>query len=240
MESLKRKFLFPLCSFIVGAIAIELILQLVAFAAPRRYALMLGKVPPRINDQRLGARPNPDFPGHDKRGFRNQTIPSEIAVVAMGDSQTYGMGVKREEAWPKQMEALSAQPVYSMACGGWGPTQSLLLFDEAIALHPKVIIEAFYDGNDLYDSFASVYYDQQLADLKTTDQSEIKTIREAEERNTLKNEVDSLFGRSDGPAVPNKSRTQLKSRVKEFLGDHIRIYQLLMALMNYSRQTTST
>src|SRR6267142_7232120 len=109
MESLKRKFLFPLCSLIVGLIAVELILQIVVFAAPTRYALMLGKVPPVVNDQRLGARPNPDFPGHDKKGFRNQTIPSQVAIVAMGDSQTYGTGVNREDAWPKQMEARNAQ-----------------------------------------------------------------------------------------------------------------------------------
>jgi len=241
MQSLRRKLLFPVFSLIVGTIAVEIILQIVALAAPKHYALMLGKAPPMmIKDQILGARGNPDFPDHDKDGFRNQSVPSQVVMVALGDSQTYGTGVKREEAWPKQMEALSKQPVYSMSCGGWGPTQSLLLFNEAIALHPKVIIEAFYDGNDLYDSFASVYYDQQLADLKTTDQSEIKLIREAEERNTLKNEVDSLFGKSDGPAVPEKSPKQIKSRVKEFLGKHIRIYQLLKALMDHLRRTNTS
>ena len=44
-----------------------------------------------------------------------------------------------------------------MAWGGWGPVHSLILLDEAISLHPKIIIEAFYAGNDLFDAFNIVY-----------------------------------------------------------------------------------
>ena len=60
-------------------------------------------VTPSIEDAELGHRPRPDFGDHDGRGFRNPVALEQAEIVCMGDSQTYGRGVQREEAWPQQL-----------------------------------------------------------------------------------------------------------------------------------------
>ena len=57
------------------------------------------------------------------RGFRH--------IVAIGDSQTYGMAVRREQAWPQQIETLSGRTVYNMSFGGYGLVEGLALLEEA-------------------------------------------------------------------------------------------------------------
>src|SRR4030095_14915524 len=46
-----------------------------------------------LPDERLGSRPNPSYPGHDSKGFRNPRVPAKADVVALGDSNTYGANV---------------------------------------------------------------------------------------------------------------------------------------------------
>lgn len=245
MERLKKKVLFPLITITVSVCLIEVVLQVVSFAAPKKYNSMLGisQVPIFVKDDRLVLRPNPDFPEHDDRGFRNQSTSGPIAIVALGDSQTYGTGVKREEAWPQQLGQLGSEKVYNMACGGWGPTQSLLLFDDAISLKPRLIIEAFYSGNDMYDSFSNVYYDGQLPELKTKDEKESGRIREAEQKETVHDKVMRLYkqgGATDVFAAPTTVEPTSRSmRVRKFLGDHIRLYQLFAVLKQNLRANNS-
>ncbi len=103
-------------------------------------------------------------------------------MVAMGDSQTYGTGVWRAQNWPHQLQELVGHRVYGISCGGWGPTQSLLELDRALALKPRLIVEAFYTGNDLFDCFETVYYDHQLPELATTDPKSTQAIRRGRAR----------------------------------------------------------
>src|SRR5262245_47441025 len=98
--------------------------------------------------------PSPNNPEHDAKGFRNPRVPARVPIVALGDSNTYGWGVKPDEAWPRRLQRLASQDVYSMAYGGFGPVHLLSLFDEALALKPRLIIVSFYSGNDLYDSYS--------------------------------------------------------------------------------------
>ena len=70
---------------------------------------------------------------------------------------TYGFNVATEAAWPQRLGRRLHRSVYQMAKGGYGPGQYLLLFDEAAALRPKVIIATYYLGNDLFDAFDLVY-----------------------------------------------------------------------------------
>src|SRR6185295_16150694 len=180
------KLLLLLAGLIFGLLLAEAGLRLYTLLAPRRSNILSRAwTPITVEDPRLGIRPNPKYPEHDEKGFRNASVPKEAFVVAMGDSHTYGTGVRRNQNWPSQLAAATGRTVYSIASGGWGPTQSLLLFDEALAFHPKLIVEATYDGNDLYDSFANVYYDHQLPDLKTADPAAAAAIREAEAKEAL-------------------------------------------------------
>lgn len=146
-------------------------LGLLAFVSPRVDRLLTSPrtpnaIPHSVPDARLVLRPNPTYPGHDRKGFRNLKVPAKTHIVALGDSQTYGHGVEPEDAWPRQLESMTGKKVYSMAWGGYGPTHSLVMWDEAIALSPKIVIEAFYAGNDLFDSFNHVYNQGQLPELK--------------------------------------------------------------------------
>ena len=106
-----------------------------------------------MTDDTLGHCPNPDFPGHDQWGYRNESVPAQADIVILGDSHTYGVGVEREEAWPHLLSDSTGATAYSIAFGGWGPGQHLLLMDKALSLRPKLIVEAIYTGNDLWDCF---------------------------------------------------------------------------------------
>jgi len=155
----------------------------------------------RVPDETLGYRPNPEFPGHDKNGFRNESVAGKIEIVALGDSQTYGTGVASEATWPKQLEALIGEPVYNMAFPGYGPAHSLVLIDEAIELKPRVIIEAFYAGNDLYDSFNLVYNLNQLTELKSADTHTIEVVQDKESEEPIAELVGQMFRMDDESAT---------------------------------------
>jgi hypothetical protein len=115
-------------------------------------------VPQVIPDERLGSRPNPNFRGHDSRGWRNNASPLERAdIVVIGDSHVYG------SAWPQWVGARLHRTVYQMGAGGYGPVQYALLLDEALAFEPQVIIAAYDYGDDIYDSYRFVY---RIGDVK--------------------------------------------------------------------------
>ena len=110
-----------------------------------------------VSDPRLGHHLEPHAPGHDARGFRNEASVDITDVVAIGDSQTWGINVRREEAWPAVLAKSSHLNVYSMALGGWGPPQYEVLARDAMALGPKAILIGLYFGNDIFDSCSAIY-----------------------------------------------------------------------------------
>jgi lysophospholipase L1-like esterase len=73
-----------------------------------------------VDDPILGYRIAPYTTGHDALGFRNAHVPERVDVVAVGDSQTYGVSATRENSWPQQLGRLLGQSVYNMALGGYG------------------------------------------------------------------------------------------------------------------------
>lgn len=118
----------------------------------------------QVDDPVLGHRPNPDFFEHDAKGFRNKAVPApgEVDIIALGDSQTYGTGVHRAEAWPRQLERITGHRVYSIAFGGYSPAHYPFLIDEALILKPRSVITAVYFGNDLLESFLFASREQNL------------------------------------------------------------------------------
>ena len=110
-----------------------------------------------VRDEVLGQRIKPFALGHDAKGFRNDSVPERADVVALGDSQTWGVNVSREHAWPQQLGRLTNRSVYNMSLGGYGPVQYWALTDEALALRPRVLVVGLYFGNDLYDAYATAY-----------------------------------------------------------------------------------
>ena len=44
-----------------------------------------------------------------------------------------------------------------MASGGWGPVQYLYMAEKALAFRPRVLVVAFYSGNDAFDAVKVAY-----------------------------------------------------------------------------------
>ncbi|MBM3486831.1 MAG: hypothetical protein FJX67_09385 [Alphaproteobacteria bacterium] len=106
-----------------------------------------------VDDPVLGYRGDSRFADHDAWGFRNARRPDRAAVLALGDSNTYGESVAREEAWPAVLGAALGRPVYNMGVSDYGPLQSAAALDQGLALAPRVVVLALYLGNDYLDAF---------------------------------------------------------------------------------------
>jgi len=96
--------------------------------------------------------------GPDANGFRNEAIPDRVDIVAIGDSQTWGINARRAQAWPQMLARLSGQSTYNMGLGGNGPVEYWVLTDKALRLSPKVVVIGLYFGNDIWDAYYTVYH----------------------------------------------------------------------------------
>ena len=135
-----------LISTAIGLLLVEAALRLVVNPGD----LLLARV---VEDPILGHRIEPHTSGHDALGFRNAAVPAGARIVAIGDSQTYGVSATRSESWPSQLSAMLGEPVYSMALGGYGPLEYLYLATRvAPPLQPRLLLVGFYFGNDLVEA----------------------------------------------------------------------------------------
>jgi lysophospholipase L1-like esterase len=101
----------------------------------------------------LGHRIEPGQGGHDANGFRNAGVPAQVGVVAIGDSQTYGVSAPRDGSWPQQLSGLIGEPVYNMGLGGYSPPDYLALAQrEAPKLKPRQWLVGVYLGNDMMEA----------------------------------------------------------------------------------------
>ena len=154
LRSIPGKLGFVCLSILIMFLLLEGALQLRArFDTPS----LVPPGPQFVPDERLGFRPNPNFPGHDSRGWTNASPLERADIVVIGDSLVYFA------AWPQQVGLCLHRTVYQMGVGGYGPAQYALLLVEALALKPKVIISLFDDADDIYESYKFVY---RIGDFK--------------------------------------------------------------------------
>lgn len=133
-------------------------------------------LPITIDDDKLGHRVVPGTGGHDKWGFRNYSIEQETEIIAIGDSQTYGVSATFQESWPAHLSRLTNTKVYNLALGGYGPLQYLqLLKSRAMEMSPKVVIIGLFLGNDLMDSFRLTYSNDAWNTYKNSSYEEIQS-----------------------------------------------------------------
>jgi lysophospholipase L1-like esterase len=222
----QHKLFFSIITIVGILILCECALQAVSAFSPKVASLLArsSKIPLEVEDEILAYRPNPQCPDHDRKGFRNKSVPSRVCAVAMGDSQTYGMGVKAGQAWPQQLEKLAKITTYNMAFGAYGPTHSLLLWGEAVALKPMLIIEAFYAGNDLFDSYHLVYNRNHLLHLKSTKENVLRALADAELREELTTTISRLFCMGKNK---NQAPEPIHASLKEFIAEHLKLYGIL-------------
>lgn len=162
-----RLFFFRTLTLLIGLI-IGLLAAEVGLRIVEKTRLGDRAAPSMVSDPALGNKILPNSPGHDANGFRNASVPAQADLVALGDSQTWGVNVQTAEAWPQQLGKLSGRSVYNMGVGGYGPIQYWILTDKAIGLSPKVIVVGLYFGNDLYDAYALTYSNDRYAELRST------------------------------------------------------------------------
>jgi hypothetical protein len=214
-------WLITLC-LTAGALEGILALASVVSVQVRRVLAPPGQEPAPVAalpDARLGHRPSPDYPGHDRRGFRNPEALEQADLVVLGDSQSYGAGVDPGLEWPRQLARASGLRLYNLAYGGYGPAHHLLLWEEAMRLRPSTVLVAFYTGNDLFDAFDLVYTRGQLPELRAKDPAVLAAVRSAEEAEPLAARVSRLFtfGTPEPAPLPP---------VRGFFSRHSRLYAL--------------
>lgn len=217
-----KKIIFASITLILSLVVTDLLLHAAAFVSPRVNEV-LSVVAKYIPDERLGHRPNPAYPDHDENGFRNPKVPETAHIVTLGDSQTYGNGVEANQAWPGILEALTGHSVYNMAFGGWGPVHSLLLWDQAAAMKPEIVIEGLYSGNDLYDSYQMVYTRGVLPELKLDDTNLTDVSVQVEESRPINERISAAASSGKTTSRLEKFRKSLKP----WFTEHSKVYGLL-------------
>ncbi len=91
----------------------------------------------------------------DAEGFRNARVRERIDVAALGDSFTDAMTLPVEDAWPTRLERKTGMAVQNYGTAGFGPQQELLTLKEYAARHhPRVVVLAYFAGNDVFDAEA--------------------------------------------------------------------------------------
>src|ERR1019366_7495857 len=89
----------------------------------------------------------------DGEGFRNAATRDPIEVAALGDSFTDALTMAADAAWPAQLERRLGLVVQNYGTAGFGPQQErLVLQDFALTHHPRVVVLAFFAGNDIRDA----------------------------------------------------------------------------------------
>ena len=104
----------------------------------------------------LGHVPSPGFRGSgsanslvtiDGDGLRfggEGPISGDPAILAVGDSYTYGEEVSDTETWPAQLQRLIGRRVLNGGVSGYGLDQTVLRAEQLTALHrPSVVIVSF-------------------------------------------------------------------------------------------------
>jgi len=109
--------------------------------------------PELIVDEEYGHRIKPGSGGHDANGYRNNSVPDKISILAVGDSNTYGVSASSQQSWPSWLSKISGRSVYNAGLGGYGPVQYVKIIEElSKKLSPEIIVIGFYLGNDIMDA----------------------------------------------------------------------------------------
>ena len=109
---------------LLGNIGLMLLVTLVCLAIAEVGLRMFtpfpvhGKKANKIYDRDFGYRLNLAHPSIDEHGFRNSGNKPKV-VAAVGDSHTYGSGVKETQSWPAQFEKITGQPTYNFGVGSY-------------------------------------------------------------------------------------------------------------------------
>lgn len=95
--------------------------------------------------------------GHDAWGFRNHGVPEQADIVAIGDSQTWGVAATSDTSRPAWLARKTGRSTYNLGLSGYGPAEyAYLLEGRALQLAPRLIVVGLYFGNDFINAYDSV------------------------------------------------------------------------------------
>jgi hypothetical protein len=194
-----RRWIFGALGVLLVLVACELALLVAARLSPRVDYLL---TPPwrriAVDDPALRVRGSAFAPGHDTRGFRNLAVPSEVDVVAVGDSMTYGYAAAAEDSWPRQLERQAGWSVYNMSFGGYCPWQYALLAREGLALDPAWVVVGLFIGNEFSETYRDVWLGGFAERYRSDDPEVAAAIRNADADETLGERAKRLIGSEQG------------------------------------------
>lgn len=186
---------------------------------------------PYVPDAARGFRGNPKRFDHDSRGYRNATDYEQTDVLVIGDSQTYGVGVERAQAWPSVLHETTELDVYNMGIGGYAAPHHLFELDSMLHLHPETVVFAVYFGNDFLESFAIARDHPKLRAHVPIDLWD-KAIA-ADETEPLEERI-SLFVRRGRPAEVDTDpyKPTLLDSLRTLVSEKVMLYALVRAVIH--------
>ncbi len=188
--------------------------------------------PQNLNDDVWIYRPNPAYWEHDPNGFRNRRIPRQSDIVVLGDSMTYGVNGSREDAWPMRLSALSGISVYNMSFSGFAPAHALHYLPKALALKPKLVLQAVYLGNDFVETYMLVYERGTLPELATKDPVQLAALQKlASETDVVEELSDLMHTAMQAIHHPPRRAAGLKMKLEQTCA----LYNAVRLVRNYFR-----
>ena len=157
------------CVAVVSLYCAELLIRSV-FKIPSSYLKQIVRFEPQLTpSKRLRPNLNSEYAGAfrefkfhvttDSNGFRiteprerNERLKPEIVVL--GDSQTFGIGVNDDQTFSSYLSSVTGRSVLNTGCSGYNNYEELALARSIISyLKPKMLVLAFFAGNDPYENF---------------------------------------------------------------------------------------
>jgi hypothetical protein len=104
--------------------------------------------------------------GYRDREFKAAPTPGTCRLLALGDSDTFGHGIRAEDTWVKVLErtlndagaGARFETINAGYAGGYAPDTEFVYFrHRGVALHPAIVLLGFFEGNDLLDELDTAW-----------------------------------------------------------------------------------
>jgi len=166
--SLKRKILFSFVTFVISAILVFFILEIImeifspkGYLYPRyKFSKEYGHV---LYENQIIEHYNPPYKKiytTNKYGLRGKIVPvsnsyNKLNIILLGDSFTFGIGVNDGNEFASIMseKLKNDYNIINTAVGGWGLTQQVRKYYEFGQLYNPEIVILVFCGNDPEDNF---------------------------------------------------------------------------------------
>ena len=139
---------------------------------------------------------NPPYPYEvrfDRHGFRNAEDLDTADVAVVGDSFIEATEMPSDRIVTSVLERLTSGTVANLGRGAYSPQQELIVLQRyALPLRPRVVVWAFYEGNDLLDL---EYHDAMMSALA---RGEASVSPSGYERSFTRGALGGLFGLIEG------------------------------------------